>query len=450
MKNENTSRRPVNVALEYLYKARDSGVRGRNKEAIEYAIEVLEDNGRGDLKDIHYCNLKVGENLSDPKRPGFRMISNKSGKAWAYRYKSPVDGKDKILSFGTYPEMELGEARTEWKRLKTQRDQGEDPRLKSEADTKATTSVETLCRKYIAEYAKVKKRSWKEDDRQLFFDVTPRFGERPAVDLTRDDIEAMLTEVQERGSPRSAEKLLAVVRKMYNHAIKKRWIPGLTENPCKYVDLDKRDIKSVHLSEAQIKSFMQKLPGLDERDEIKQIWLLQFQAVARISEICDLPWSEVDLEHGIWNLPAERSKNGQSHRIMLSKQSQDLLQKRKEDQPNSPYVFASLRDKKRPVRSDYVMEALARSRKKLGIPDKTTSHSLRHTALTQLATMGCGKEMRDRIANHKDSSVDSIYQHYEHDSEAKEWLQKWADRLDVLSVDNVAIIGQKENEHGSK
>lgn len=138
----------------------------------------------------------------------------------------------------------------------------------------------------------------------------------------------MLTEVQERGSPRSTEKLLAVVRKMYKHAIKKRWIPGLTENPCKYVDLDKRDIQSTHLTEAQIKSFMQNLPNLGELEDIKQIWLLQFQTVTRISEVCQLPWSEVDLEHGIWNLPGERSKNGEAHRIMLSRQSLDLLKDR--------------------------------------------------------------------------------------------------------------------------
>ena len=55
--------------------------------------------------------------------------------------------------------------------------------------------------------------------------------------------------------------------------------------------------------------------------------------------------------------------------------------------------------------------------------------------------------MRDRIANHKDSSVDSIYQHYEHDPEAREWLQKWADRLDAFAVNNVAMTGQKQ-EHG--
>jgi hypothetical protein len=58
--------------------------------------------------------------------------------------------------------------------------------------------------------------------------------------------------------------------------------------------------------------------------------------------------------------------------------------------------------------------------------------------------MGCGKEMRDRIANHKDSSLDSLYQHYEYDEEAREWLQKWADRLDAYAIDNAAVLKRKE------
>ncbi len=56
-----TDKKPVQKALEFLYQAQASGVRGRNKEAIEYAIDVLEDIGRGDLKEIHYRNLKAGD-----------------------------------------------------------------------------------------------------------------------------------------------------------------------------------------------------------------------------------------------------------------------------------------------------------------------------------------------------------------------------------------------------
>lgn len=435
MPTNSNSRRPVQAALDYLYQALECGVRGRNKEAIRYAIDVLEDTGRGDLKDIHYRNLKFGDkDLVDPTRPGFRMQVKKAGKEWVYRYKSPVDSKDKYIFIGAYPDMELGEAREQWKRLKNQRDKGVDPKMRVEDEKAGSVSVKELSQRYIAEYAKVKKRSWKEDDRQLFFDLIPRYGIKQATELTRDDVEDMLNEVMERGSPRSAEKLLAVCRKMFNHAIKKRWVPGLSDNPCQYIELDKRDTSSTHLTEAQIKAFMISLASVGEREEIKQIFLLQFQAVARISEVCELPWSEIDLEHGIWNLPAERSKNGAPHRVMLSKQSLHLLKAREGYKALSPYVFPSLRDMRRPVRSDYVMEVLARSRAKLGIPNSFTSHGFRHTALTQLASMGCGKEMRDRLANHKDGSIDSIYQHYEHDTEAREWLQRWADQLENLSI----------------
>jgi hypothetical protein len=55
--------------------------------------------------------------------------------------------------------------------------------------------------------------------------------------------------------------------------------------------------------------------------------------------------------------------------------------------------------------------------------------------------MGCGKELRDRISNHKDPSVDSIYQHYSYDAEAKDWWQKWADRISLWQRPMLKLVG---------
>jgi integrase len=161
---------------------------------------------------------------------------------------------------------------------------------------------------------------------------------------------------------------------------------------------------------------------------IKDILTLQFQTVARISEVTGMTWDEIDLRHAVWNLPAERSKNKQAHRVLLSMQSVTLLKRRKAES-DSKYVFPSNRTSK-PYPATLVARHLKNNRDQLKAPEGFSTHGLRHTALTQIAIMEYGKHIRDRISNHKDNSIDADYQHYEYDKEARECWQKWADRLD--------------------
>jgi integrase len=46
---------------------------------------------------------------------------------------------------------------------------------------------------------------------------------------------------------------------------------------------------------------------------------------ARSAEVCGTPWTELDLDKGIWIIPAERMKTGKEHRVPLSRQAIALL-----------------------------------------------------------------------------------------------------------------------------
>ena len=112
---------------------------------------------------------------------------------------------------------------------------------------------------------------------------------------------------------------------MYNEGIKRRWLPGLQVNPCQHVEVDAQGKQVTALKESELRSFLRALPELPEREEFKQIFRLQLLTCSRVSEVSELPWAELDLEAGVWTLPTERSKNGQEHRVMLSKQALAVL-----------------------------------------------------------------------------------------------------------------------------
>ena len=148
--------------------------------------------------------------------------------------------------------------------------------------------------------------------------------------------------------------------------------------------------------------------------------------------------------HGVCKSGAGYGVTGQPHDVMLSRQAIDLMKSRLGLDPS--FVFSS------PQAGRHIAQkalGLAQyvARKSRGeqlatdpIDVPWTVHDLRRTAATGLAKLGCPRVVQDRILNHVDSSVSAIYDRHGYDAEARSWLQKWADHLDALTVDNVVPL----------
>ena len=151
-------------------------------------------------------------------------------------------------------------------------------------------------------------------------------------------------------------------------------------------------------------------------------------------------WGEVDLGSGVWTIPALRTKTNAEHDIMLPTQAIELLKSLLPDEPqDSDYVF-TFEGLRRDNISTHIAEQIKKNRKHLKVPDNFTTHSLRHTGQTLLASMRCPAEVRDRIANHKPNEktdMSARYNSHEYDEPAREWLQRMADQFDALSQSNV-------------
>ena len=65
----------------------------------------------------------------------------------------------------------------------------------------AAPTVEEIATQYLALYAKVHKKSWREDARFLAKDVLPQWGQRKAYDIRRGDVLALLDQIVERARP---------------------------------------------------------------------------------------------------------------------------------------------------------------------------------------------------------------------------------------------------------
>jgi integrase len=196
-------------------------------------------------------------------------------------------------------------------------------------------------------------------------------------------------------------------------------------------------------TDAELSMFLRWLPNSSYSRTVRDAFRLVLLTGCRSGEIISGLWRDIDLQRGVWTL--RETKNGEPHDIMLSRQAIEILGYRKGI--HSTYVFPT------PSGRDHVKQKAlglaqytARNPRKDGQESQDpielgwTVHDLRRTVATGLARIGCSRVVQDRILNHVDSSVSAIYDRHHYDKEAREWLQRWADHLDSLTMPNVVPL----------
>ena len=112
------------------------------------------------------------------------------------------------------------------------------------------------------------------------------------------------------------------------------------------------------------------------------------------AEIGGMAWSEIDLERGVWTLPAARSKNGRSHTL-----------------PLLPSMLAIIEAVPRMAGRDQLFGQRADgftgwSRGKAVLDERSrvknwTTHDIRRTVATKLADSGVQPHIIEQILNHQ-------------------------------------------------
>jgi integrase len=166
---------------------------------------------------------------------------------------------------------------------------------------------------YLERHARIKKKSWKEDERILNREFMPLWRYTKAKAITRRDVILALDAIVERNSPILANRALAVLRKMYNFGIQ-RDIVAL--NPCWNVPAPGKARSSDRvLSENELLNLWRVLHGSGCREA--GFYKLLILTAQRSGELARAEWTELDLSSGWWVIPAEKSKNGLPYRVPL-------------------------------------------------------------------------------------------------------------------------------------
>jgi integrase len=139
------------------------------------------------------------------------------------------------------------------------------------------------------------------------------------------------------------------------------------------------------------------------------------------------------IKDGWWERPGEPiadiwpgTKNAQSHRIWLAKPVQELIDKLGD--AACGFVFAGARG--RPVSDmDGVMRTIC---KKLNV-ERAPPHDLRRTFSSKVTGLGFGRDPMNRVTNHKEGGISSVYDRYSYSSENRHIMESVAAHILALA-----------------
>jgi integrase len=245
----------------------------------------------------------------DSVLPGFGVRVWPSGRrvyVLQYRTKESM-GRRKTI--GRHGALTAEQARTIAQQWLAQVSQGGDPLVEQKTFQKSPT-VAQLAARYMAEHATVKKKpgSIRPDDYNLRCHVLPALGQKKVVAVTRADIATLHHAMRE--TPGAANRVLALLSKMFT--LVEQW--GLRpegSNPVRHIERYRERRFERFLS---VEEFVRLGDALAEAERtqteyasvIAAIRLLIFTG-ARLSEILELRWEQVDFAHACVRLPDSKS-----------------------------------------------------------------------------------------------------------------------------------------------
>lgn len=404
-----------------------------------------------------------GKNYTLKDSDGLALFVSASGsRIWNFRFYWA--GRQQHMSFGTYPEIGLKEARARRDAARALVATGIDPRVhrRKERAAMRAAAVHTfkavfhLWRAFKAMSLNTGRQSTlSQIDRIFAKDVLPSLGHRPIYGIKRPDLLDILAKIEQRKAFTTAEKVRTWLNQMLRYALVK--VPGLEQNPASDLDVVAMPKPPVthhpFLRMEALPIFLRKLRRCGGKLQTQLGLRLLLLTGVRTGELRLATPDQFDLERGLWTIPPEVVKQLQIEMRKQGKSSEDLppyivplsvqaievvRHLIEQVKPAQRYLFAHRSDLRKRISENTLNTALRR----MGYERQLTGHGMRATISTALNEIGYPKVWVDTQLSHAGpDKVSSAYNHAEYVEQRRCMMQDWADRLDLWEQGQIEAAG---------
>jgi integrase len=361
---------------------------------------------------------------------GLRLRAG-GGRVWIFQYKTA--SKHRRITIGSAKAISARKARETavelYAKVKLKQDPAGDAR---EGLARAAETMGAVLGRYLlVKKARLKPRSYVEVERHLLANCKPLHSQQ-LNKITRRDIAVRLSEIEGTSGPVTRDRVRASLSAFFAWLIRE----GLADaNPVAGTSQASGDLRRDRVL---------------SDDELRAIWISlvegQYASIVRLliltgqrrEEIGGLRWSEVDLDHGVVTIAAERTKNKRPHRIPLTAAARAII----EAQPRrlgrdmifgeGLGSFSGWGAAKTALDARIAGSALADAVPALA---PWRLHDIRRTAATRMADLGVQPHVIEAVLNHVSghkAGVAGVYNRSSYDREVNAALGLWDDHVTSL------------------
>ncbi|KQT42238.1 MULTISPECIES: integrase arm-type DNA-binding domain-containing protein [unclassified Methylophilus] len=365
------------------------------------------------------------------------LITSKGAKGWRFRYR--YLGKPKLMSFGTYPEVTLQQARARRDEARAlvakDIDPGQDRKeQKQKAKLESLNTFQAVATEWHALHNKSKsERHQQRVKRWLEFYLYPTLGHKAVSSITAPMVLDTTSILQKQGKLETAHRVIQTAGQVFRYAIQKGFA---SYNPAP-------DLKGA-LPPPVVKNMAAMIEPKDFADLLRNIdgynGTLTVQCALklapllfqRIGELRHMKWADLDFENNEWRYLVTKTKT--QHIVPLSRQALAIIEAMRSFSSNGMYVFPGGRTHERPMSENAINAAL----RNMGYDTQAeiTGHGFRAIAQT-LGEQELGldpKHIERQLAHSVANPLGTAYERAQFLKDRKVMMQRWADYLDELKA----------------
>lgn len=366
----------------------------------------------------------------------YLLVTTGGSKLWRFKYR--LNGKEKKLSLGSYPDVGLKEARERRDTARKTAEAGNDPAA-AKRDARiakqfaAANTFGAIADEYIAKLEAEKKAAVTvAKTRWLLSKLSPSLGTRPIAEITPHELLAVLKATERAGHLETARRLRSFSSRVFRYAVvtaRATVDPAQPLQGALVAPIAKHH--AAIIDPAAFGGLLRAIEAYSGQPVTTLALRFTSHVFQRPGEVRQAEWCEIDFEKAIWTIPAARMKQRQAHRVPLSGQAVAVLREAQGLSGDGRYVFPKLGSPLKPMCENAINGALRR----MGYgKDDMTAHGFRSTASSLLNESGkWNPDAIERALSHADTDqVRSAYHRGAHWAERVEMAQWWSDHLATL------------------
>lgn len=368
----------------------------------------------------------------------YLLVTPAGGKLWRMDY--TLEKKRKTACLGKYPALSLKDARLKRDELRLALADGVDiAKSKKIAAPKTTQTFEYAAR----EWCDSRRNGWTAHHaaavlQSLADYAFPFLGDKHPSAITPPMVLACVRALESKGVFETARRLFQRIRAVFAFAIACGYCernPALDIAGALHAVPAAKNLPALPLS--LLHDFLNDMAACNSEQGLKNMIMMQILTFCRPTEVRLMSWAEVDLNAGMWRVPAERMKSRREHIVPLTNLMREVLKMQDRVRcENNDFVFNS---KYNNAFSDAAVNKLLERMDLRGI---ATGHGFRAMASTALNE--CGKFDSDvieaQLAHVPENKVRSAYNRAKYLDQRMALLEAWSDFIARVKLDKNAIL----------